>query len=416
MLRLGGLTIGVCERFIVSEALVGIEKRNVSLGSGQQTCAASNLLIEAVQLHREDNMANAAYFADYTKPEFSTDVNFSILGFNTGNEAFVHAISNIIDVDRLSRHKLNRVDELAHYEAFVTSDLIWIRPGTDAPDSVKSLLDQHPHKRIIPISLGLQSSQYTRDFVLSQDMVRTLERVAERAVIAVRGNYTAEILLKNNIRNIEIIGCPSVYQYPFFQRSFRPLLDGRDVRRATGNFRTFYERLTPKEAEILRYFAQNFDGFVEQTKLTFANFTHGSDPAYDDIRSWLEQKESVHFSLEAWVDYCASFDFSMGSRFHGNIAAILAGIKALIIITDTRTQELSEFFSLPSITAAQFDDGLPVADYYDRADFGHFVSDFHNKIARFREFLSKNGLGFSERYINKLESFEFNRIGKPWLS
>ena len=360
-------------------------------------------------------MARAAFFADIVTSEYSSEKKFEILGNNTGNDAFIYAISNIIELDRLPRYLMSSTfDVLSEYDAFVTSDLIWITQGADAPDVIKSLLDNYPDKKIVSISMGLQSEKYSSEFCLTSDMVHTLERISERSVIAVRGNYTAEILLKHKISNIEIVGCPSVYQYPLFQNTFDTILNGREVNRTTGNFRTFFENLSNKEVDILSYFAKYFSGFVEQTPIAFSHMKPVENDDYEAIRQWLNANESVHFGLKEWIRYCSEFDFSMGSRFHGNIVAMLAGIRSLLIVCDTRTQELSEFFSLPSIPVADFDPTKKIADYYELADFGHFVSDYHNKISRLREFLAKNGLNFSPQYVAKLESFTFNRIGKPW--
>lgn len=360
-------------------------------------------------------MKKAAYFADIVPPDLTSDAKFDILGSNTGNDAFIYAISNIIELDRLPRHLINSsFNELSEYDAFVTSDLIWITQDADAPDVIKNLLDNYPEKAIVPISMGLQSPFYYTDFKLTPDMVRTLERISERAVIAVRGNYTAEILLKHGISNIEIIGCPSVYQYPLFQSTFDSILNGGEINRITGNFRTFFEDLSSREAEILSYFAKHFSGFVEQTPIEFSHMKPVRNADYQKIEQWLNTYQRVHYGLEEWIKYCSEYDFSMGSRFHGNVVAMLAGIRSLLIVCDTRTQELSEFFSLPSIAVADFDSTKKIDYYYELADFGNFVSDYHNKICRLREFLAKNGLNFSTQYGEKLDSFTFNRIGRPW--
>jgi len=362
-------------------------------------------------------MKKAAYFADVTRPDLADDVNFSIIGDNTGNDAFIYAISNLIDVDRLPRFLVGKnAEKLLEYDTFITSDLIWIRQGVDAPTTIKNLLDNHPSKKIVAISMGLQSSGYNSEFSLSSDMIRTLERLSERSVMAVRGNYTAEILLKNNISNIEVIGCPSIYQYPLFQESFDCLFNKKIVKAATSNFRTFYEPLNPKEVEIISYLSCNFQSFVEQTKIQFKDLKPFSGPEYSKAAEWINGNEEVFFDFERWVQYCSKYDFSMGSRFHGNVAAIMAGIRSLLIVSDTRTRELSEFFSLPTIEAQDFNSNLTVQDYHELADFGKFQADYHNKISRFRLFLSKNELNFSPRFTARLEKFKFNRIGRPWLS
>ncbi|MGQ3674878.1 polysaccharide pyruvyl transferase family protein [Xanthobacter sp. TB0139] len=366
-------------------------------------------------------MRSAAYFVDATDPVYSESINFSIIGGNTGNCAFISGIAAIIDLDVLPRGYIHASNgELADYSTFVTSDLIWIRQGVEAPDTIKTLLDRHSDKKIVAISVGLHSKEYRSDFALSPDMKYTLERIADRSTIAVRGNYTAEILSKYGIRNIEVIGCPSVYQYPLYQKSFHTILDrsmaAEESGRYTANFRTFYEALSAQEIETLRYFADNFQGFAEQTHLRFSEMKPFSEPDYDRIRAWISENEKVMFSLSEWVDYCSHYDFSMGSRFHGNVIAFLAGIRSLVIVCDTRTRELAEFFSFPFIEEDEFQANLPVSSYIDRADFTPMISDYHNKIARFHIFLQRNGLRFSDRFQAALGAFDFSRIGRPWIA
>lgn len=360
-------------------------------------------------------MKKAAYFADKTNPKFSDRDNYSILGDNTGNEAFISSISKIIEVDRLERRLLRgNGSDLDNYDSFITSDLIWIRQNTDAPESIKSLLDRFPDKPVVAISLGLQSNVYQPDFQLSKDMIHTLERMNERATIAVRGAYTAEILSKNGIKNFDIVGCPSVYQLPLYQKNYAPLLASKTVQSATSNFRTFYEPLKAKEEEILLYFSQNCTGFVEQTQLDFDRIKIESSENHRKIDTWLKNNRAYFFEASDWVSYCKNFDFSLGSRFHGNVMSVLAGVRALFLTTDTRTAELTEFFGVPSLPVSQFDPAKSIQEYYDMADYSKFISSFHGKISNFCVFLAKNKLGISKEYRAALDSFDFQRIGRPW--
>lgn len=362
-------------------------------------------------------MKKIAYFADRINPTLSDQDNIAILGRNTGNEAFISAISRIIDLDRLDRKiLLQRDGDLDNYDAFITSDLIWIRQNTDPSQGLQSLLKRFPDKPIVPISLGLQSNTYQTDFQLSKNMVDTLKKINERASIAVRGAYTAEILSKNGIKNIDIVGCPSVYQIPLYQNNFRTLLSSKKTQKITTNFRTFYNPLKKNEEEILVYFAKNCNGFVEQTLLDFDNIKNDNHAGHDTIHRWVSENRRYFFSTEDWVSYCASFDFSIGSRFHGNVMAVLAGVRALFLTTDTRTAELTEFFGVPSLPTSQFDPTKSIQEYYEMADYGNFISSFHGKIANFCTFLAKNNLGVSKEYREALEKFDFQHIGKPWMS
>lgn len=54
-----------------------------------------------------------------------------------------------------------------------------------------------------------------------------------------------------------------------------------------------------------------------------------------------------------------NYDFSMGMRFHGNIIAMQNGLRALFVVSDSRTRELTEYFGLPVLEAKEFDEQKP---------------------------------------------------------
>jgi hypothetical protein len=63
------------------------------------------------------------------------------------------------------------------------------------------------------------------------------------------------------------------------------------------------------------------------------------------------------------------YSFSYGTRLHGNIAAMLAGARAMWIVHDMRLREVCEHFRLPTIGFEQVRAGVDLQDLYDRADY-----------------------------------------------
>jgi hypothetical protein len=82
---------------------------------------------------------------------------------------------------------------LDEYDAFITTAFIWIRQNQCVPYH-KEILKCVGEKTLVPISVGIQANEKISDFVIHQDTVDVLKALNERAVLGVRGDYTAEIL------------------------------------------------------------------------------------------------------------------------------------------------------------------------------------------------------------------------------
>ena len=164
---------------------------------------------------------------------------FFFLGNNTGNLVFIRALKDIFHPvmiplwDVTSDTFRDRTD-ITHY---ITTELIWLTPNQTYPH-VWTMLKRIGDKPLVPISVGVQSMARNVDITLHPDTVKLLRTMAERAVLGVRGEYTAAVLEKNGIVNFRIIGCPSLYQgmnekFRVEKKPFDPKM------RACCNFRTF---------------------------------------------------------------------------------------------------------------------------------------------------------------------------------
>ena len=63
------------------------------------------------------------------------------------------------------------------------------------------------------------------------------------------------------------------------------------------------------------------------------------------------------------------YRFSYGTRLHGNIAAMLAGVRAMWIVHDMRLQEVCDHFRLPTIDFEKVKDGVNLEALYELADY-----------------------------------------------
>ncbi|MGN0794266.1 MAG: polysaccharide pyruvyl transferase family protein [Aristaeellaceae bacterium] len=320
-------------------------------------------------------------------------MKFFWVGNNTGNLVFIRALKSIFrprvfplwDIDSGA---FRDDPEVTHY---ITTELIWLTENTTYPH-VWKMLDAIGDKPLVPISVGVHSRTDSTRINLNPDTVRLLRTISERAVLGVRGEYSAAVLERLGILNLQIIGCPSLYHGmdDGFRVEKKPFREGM---KATVNFRTFYGCLRDAECEFLTWAANRHLPFVEQTQQELTlEICQNNRPQFAYLSSWLQEHRRVFFEIEPWVKWLGQFDFSMGSRFHGNVLAITGGIPALTMVIDGRMQEMTQFFHLPTMRAEDFSMERPLAYYYELADFTEFNRVYPQRLAGFRDFLRSNGL------------------------
>lgn len=309
------------------------------------------------------------------------------LGENTGNLAFWTSI------ERLFAPKIlpYSAEEVQACGRVIVTDLIWIRQGATYP-YLEKLVDACPVP-FIALSVGLQSGGFDPHFSLAPETVRLLKKIEERAQLGVRGYYTADILRRHGIKNTAVIGCPSMYFWKDPELSVTGALgDGR----TSANFRTFYGQLSIPEKHFLSYCASHEMRFIEQTSQKFLPDQARDAAFYNFVAAWLYRCSAHPFGMRDWFSALEGVRFSLGGRFHGNVIALWKGIKALFFTVDSRTRELTEFFSLPTFPLEKFDGTRDVRDYYEMADYSAFNKRYPALFRSFTAFAHKNGLTFSD--------------------
>src|SRR5690625_1764016 len=167
--------------------------------------------------------------------------------------------------------------------------------------------------------------------------------------VGVRGEFTREYLNSLGFRDVTTIGCPSMFangQMLSVDEELDVKRDSRIALNATQNVNHgpgFIQRAA-KQYQNLEYFPQMLAdlelmmwGDLDSNKEESDYPNSLRHPLYADNRS--------RFFLDAgaWIEYLKDFSFSVGSRIHGNVAALLAGVPAHVLIHDSRTRELAEY-------------------------------------------------------------------------
>ncbi|MBB5536929.1 polysaccharide pyruvyl transferase family protein [Rhizobium giardinii] len=340
----------------------------------------------------------AGFFVDTYNHYTSLSEKYDSIGWNTGNILFFEAIKKTIDCDIIQSLEDWKMED---YDAFITTEFIWIQESTKPSDRLLNRIKIAKNRPIIPISVGLQSDGFNPDFTLQPEMLFALKELESRCTLAVRGEYTAETLRRHGVTNIEVIGCPSMYQIPLYADNLDFLAKEPSAEFTTANYRSFYGELKPADHQMLQYIATHCHGFSEQTLLPL---TPASMPD-SQVRQWFDRHTHLFFDLESWVRHNSRYDFSFGLRFHGNVAAILAGVRSLFITFDSRTREMTDYFSLPSIGAEEFSLESPLLEHAQRTDYSSFINVYKDRLNIFTGFLEKNSLGLTKEYGDRLSEF-----------
>ena len=220
------------------------------------------------------------------------------------------------------------------------------------------------------------------------------------ATIGVRGENTRQFLAGLGYKDdvVDVIGCPSLFrngadltiekraagitpdsQFSMNVSPYVNYMGDSSLYHAKKYKNMIY---IPQDLETLRLlmWGKNPDSF--STKMP----THTGHPFYEQDR--------MRFFVDSrsWIDALAKLDFSFGTRIHGNIAALVARTPAVVLVHDTRTQELAEYHEIPHRLVPDLPKRVDAADLYDEADFTAFNAGHNGRFETFTKFLDKNNI------------------------
>ena len=111
-----------------------------------------------------------------------------------------------------------------------------------------------------------------------------------------------------------------------------------------------------------------------------------------ELCNYINRESDFFYSNKEWLDGIKGCNFSIGSRFHGNVMGLRAGFKSLFLTTDSRTKEMVSFFNLPHMSIKEFSEEKNMDYYYDKADYSEFNKKYSKIFDGFTDFLRKNGM------------------------
>lgn len=269
---------------------------------------------------------------------------------------------------------------------------------------------------VVAFSVGAQAPS-ARKLQLPQKAIDFWKSIADHsASIGVRGTYSAEVLNDIGIRNVEIIGCPSLFRHndPFLRARIKPLQAVRKIafnlrREVSGTYTSDAARYLGVQKAAIRSLARQFDITVT---------THGeqAEKAFFFQHPELSAKYRSQLIAEGWFDgpddtlipiyenqlfynetvadydrFIRTQDLAMGFRVHGNLPALANGVPAIVVDYDSRSRELADTFRIPVITLDEMEQ-QPLSALYRDDLWDAFHDHYPAAYRQMAAFLDRNGL------------------------
>ncbi len=346
-------------------------------------------------------------------------------GWNVGNLAFCFAINRVLGGVR--NVQWSEVNQIRPGEIGVFAGANQLGAHCD----MKNMADRMGNLRTPQIAIGLGAQQDAKGAFglqsygiprLLDGTLKWLEVLAEHAVssnpnISVRGEFTYRVLEKYGFaKNAVVLGCPTLFisqDQNLGQTIWNNLKDVEKVVLATGTPR--WKNMQQLESSLVHAMVSSGQGgFIVQHPQEMISLALGEWEALDvdmfnklkhhylpgssdeEFKKWAMKFGHLFTNIPSWMDYYKQNDFVVGPRIHGIMLAIQAGVPALCIAIDSRTEELCQTMKIPYITPDKCANGLAPKDlrriFEEKFDPDEFDRNRKMLATCFRQFLSNNRL------------------------
>jgi hypothetical protein len=240
--------------------------------------------------------------------------------------------------------------------------------------------------------------------------------------IGVRGEFTADYLRTLGFRDVEVIGCPSVFlPGPGHRVEKRRAELDREAPIAI-NVSPYVTAMGPilvrhlGRYPNLTYVAQDLDTLELLLWGSNGATVNGPDdprPVHLDHPVFREDRVRLFTDPWPWLRHLAVVDFSFGTRIHGNIAALIAGTPAVVLAHDSRTLELARYFGIPHRLMRDVPPDIDAADLYAEADLTDFNEGYPRRLRTFLDYLERHGLDHIHRSGEPSPTFDARKAAMP---
>jgi hypothetical protein len=282
--------------------------------------------------------------------------------------------SALVDIRRLVE-TVSSVFEAAamlneNFDILVLGMAYELRPGVDYTAVVNMLR----HVKIPIVVLGLSVEDLAlRPEDVHPSAIGLATVLNERAALfGVRALSTQRWLANLGLLNAIPLGCPSIHLYSNSVLSISPPdAEPGEQLFATGGY-LFRDRERTKQ--LVQLFRGTRANYVLQdevfylpssvlARMTFsaARMEFGAEEINAIARQEIDlalpfQRYFMFDDMNCWRQCLSWHDVYVGDRFHGAVAALQAGIPAVVICKDVRSLELASFYDLPALSMEEATD------------------------------------------------------------
>lgn len=222
-------------------------------------------------------------------------------------------------------------------------------------------------------------------------------------MIGLRGEITAEYLKKLGFipeKDFTVIGCPSFYVNgeDIHIKDVKITKDARlalnnNVMRSEKYIQDFLTR-TRRGFKNYYYYPQHLKELKTLYLGAGFSFSYKSTPFQISLKDeeYREGKIRFHTHYLSWLRDLREMDFSFGSRLHGNVMAMHAGLPSIWVVHDARMRELADYHNLPCISGEDIDEKTDVMELFAKIDYKSVLKGHAERFRHYIDFLEKSGI------------------------
>jgi len=328
---------------------------------------------------------------------FDDETLLKVLGANSGNLMFQYAAATLIDEPKkfisLAEIPYSDITALQNTKMLVMPAANHLRLGADWSGLNGYLANAN--RPLVVLGLGAQSPKIggemeTIQALKADQQVRRLaDIIRERAaLVTVRGPYSETVCHELGVENVKVFGCPSalISRDPALGAKMEAQILATASRETPAKIAITAaapfeidgdERRTALEQKLLGWMAEGDGVYVQQSGgVSAIRAANGGTtpvdmgparsiqrilgPEMNAEKFWTLMKAAGRFYVGApdWIKEMDGMDLAIGSRLHGNMAAIATGTPGVLIAHDSRTGELGQTMHLPTLA---YDDVMSAA-------------------------------------------------------
>ena len=335
---------------------------------------------------------------------------------NIGNSYITYSIMNLICGGIYDALRINNMDyfnydneQLIDYINNECSHVIFILEDYIRANTLefpRYLLDflKKIKKTIVVMSLGsnnIVDGRFDNNFVnkLSKEKIFFLKELSNLTEsLGVRGYRTVETLNKLGITNCEAVGCPSYYLKGANRMVEKKPYDNFKLALGGVLFNTnidYISYILQDELELIELL------YFDKKQLSY-NFHYNID-----YISLYKNKYVCFSNCNEWENYLKDFTMYLGTRMHGAIVSLNAGIPAVVMNGDSRAEEMCELFKIPYMPHLLKKTLIDAKFIYDIIDLGDMNRSYNVLYNNFINWLKK--FDIQPQPLN----YKFNYIKQP---